>query len=118
MAQGLPTVLQFANKEVWFFDKNGVQCLDPDMDWLDIQGISEDDFYCALVDSNDNLEQTAMFIQHPGSPFCIIYASSPREYRWHWSKYHGITQYFYTKPFSVEEVLMGMSVFIFLEFGV
>ena len=105
---------------MWLFDKNGVQCLDPDMHWEDIHGLSRDVSHCALVDSNQRVHMPAELLDDPSSPFFIIYASSPCRKRWHWTKYRdpNPTYHFYTKPFSLKEVLMGVSVVIALKLGV
>jgi hypothetical protein len=119
VARGFPTLLQYHKTKVWFFNKDGVTSFDLDMHWLSIPNPSTDRYW-ALVDSNQNVTMPATLLQDAGSPFFIIYASSPRSNRWNWVKYRypATTYHFHTKPFSLKEIFMGVSAVIVLELGV
>jgi hypothetical protein len=107
LALGLTTFFQDAPDHVWLFDKSGVRSLSSEMLWVEIRGLSEDHTAWALVDSNKAVEDPAPVLYSLESPFFIVEAASPRKHRRTWVKYHGNTRFFYTNPFSLEEILRG-----------
>ncbi|KAF5372044.1 hypothetical protein D9615_008077 [Tricholomella constricta] len=95
LAQGLPTLFQDEPEVVWFFDKSGVCALESLMDWAAIPGISKKDSHWALVDSNWTVESPARCKLH-----LLVKIGGAGQGRSH---------HFYSKPFSMEELLEGNS---------
>ena len=113
LALGLTTFFQHASNYVWLFDKRGVHPLASDIPWRGIQDFSTDRTAWALVDSNKSVENPAPLLFELDAPFFIVEASSPRRNRWGWVKYHETTRFFYTNPFSLEEILRGTYIHLF-----
>jgi len=78
-----------------------------------IQDLSTDHTAWALVDSNMTVQNPAPLLFELDAPFFIVEASPLRRDRWAWAKYHGKTQFFYTNPFSLEEILRGAYIHLF-----
>ena len=109
-----PSVSQrHASDYVWLFDESGVRPFASKIPWDGIQDLSKNHTAWALVDSNLGVQNPAPLLFEFDSPFFIVGACSPHRHRWAWVKYHGKTQFFYTNPFSLEEILRGAYIHLF-----
>ena len=113
LALGLTTFFQHTSDYVLLFDKSGVYHLASNLQWDAIRDLPTDHIAWALVDSNKSVQNPAELLYELSSPFFIVEACSPRRNRWGWVKYHGRTQFFYTNPFSLEEILRGAYIHLF-----
>lgn len=108
VALGLPTFFQDRPNQLWFFDEKGVDHVryQDVLSWRDLVGSN----YVgapiwALVDSSTIPDDVLWW---GTSPFFVVQAASPRERHWAWTKHHRLTTVFYTKPFSLQELLHGV----------
>lgn len=114
VALGLATFFQTEPDIVWFFHEEGVSLIDPGMYWRDVDGVDGcSNTTWALVDSNRSMNSPASVLCRRNAPFFIVEAASPRKGRWDWTKDRGYSMVmFYTKVFSLQEMLQGMYIYI------
>lgn len=113
VALGLSTFFQTEQECVWLFHKGGVVAIPPSQPWKDVKEVNyEDGATWALVDSNQHLDYPGPILWRLNAPIFIVQASSPFERHWRWAKDHGLTAEFYVKPFSLQEMLQGMYVYV------
>ncbi|KAK7469222.1 hypothetical protein VKT23_003711 [Stygiomarasmius scandens] len=61
----------------------------------------------ALIDLSGDLKEPPNFIRNRGHPFFTVVAASPRDHALDWTEKLMVKQFFFTRPFSKRELIVG-----------